>query len=255
MAATLDLPALVQRQSLINKIGVTLSEGDNDIFGLEELETEVFTPSNVKINVFYDEDAKTQIAEIVQDGNEVKTWHTVFNQQKILYNPLEPNTYLTCDSAANTKHPFSFKGKLVINESKPTQAILTLEEDTIPSTNVPPVSAVIDPHNYSSPKTEIGTRYLLSDSIPSKTKLWGEIKASNGAPLPYAQVEAESIIEYTQDGWTLSLSPTISPAVYFVRDSSHPEYLYTYNIENKFWVDCVNKKYAPTFWHITQPKQ
>ena len=255
MTATLDLPALVQRQSLINKIGVTLSEGDNDIFGLEELETEVFTPSNVKINVFYDEDTNTQIAEIVQDGNEIKTWHTVFNQQKILYNPLEPNTYLTCDSAANTKHPFSFKGKLVINESKPTQAILTLEEDTIPSTNVPPVSAVIDPHNYSSPKTEIGTRYLLSDSIPSKTKLWGEIKASNGAPLPYAQVESESIIEYTQDGWTLSLSPTISPAVYFVRDNSHPEYLYTYNIENKFWVDCVNKKYAPTFWHITQPKQ
>lgn len=255
MNATLDLPALVQRQSLINKIGVTLSEGiDEDIFGLTELENSVFTPSTTKINVFYDEDTQQQIAEIVQDSDKVKTWHTIFNENKILYSPLEPDTYLICDSAANTKHPFSFKSKLIVNESKPTQAILTVDEDTIPSTNVPSVSAVIDPHSYSNPKAEIGTRYLLTESIPAATELWGEIKSADGEKLPYASVDGESIIEYTQNGWTLSLSPTISPAVYFMRDESHPEYLYTYNIENKFWVDCINKKYSPTFWHITQPK-
>lgn len=251
MNTTLDLPALVQRQTLVNSIGVSLKDGfDEDLFGLGELESMVYTPSNAKITVSYT-DGK-QIAEVVQDGKQIKTWHDVFNAQKILYNPLAPDTYLACESNANPEHPFTFKAKLVINESKPTQAFLTIDEDSIPSTNVGAVAAVIDPHNYPNLKTELGTRYMLGVSMPKETSLWGKIKMPDGSDVPYDKIEGESIIEYTQHGWTLVLSPVISPAVYFMRDDTHPEYLYTYNIENEFWVDAINKRYPVGFWHIVQ---
>lgn len=255
MKTTLDLPALVQRQSLLKSIGINLGESsDEDLFELEELKSIVYSPSNTKIEVFYDTTTKQQIAEVVQNSDKIKTWHDIFNQNKILYNPLSPDTVLICDSSANKEHPFSFKANLVINESKPTQAILTINEDTIPSINVPNVSAVIDPHNYPNPNKTVGERYLITERIPSTTNLWGEIVMPDGEKMPYDSVEPESIIEYTQQGWALSLSPSISPAVYFMRDDSNPQYLYTYNIENKFWVDAINKKYLPSFWHITQPK-
>lgn len=250
--AYLDLPAIVTRQSLIEKIVTNigqLDESDLPMWSLEDVTRTFHIPNNMRLKLEYDEKTNTEYARLYGTKGE-ENWYDVFNRFNIVYTPNDSNVQIHCTSSRNIEHQFTFIGKVEVKESNPKLAKIIIDEDTLPSTNVKNVNAIIDPHHYEPTKTS-EMRYLLDKELPLMTSLFGTILTMDGYPYPMDPIPESSIIEWYNGNWCVSLNPIQNNASYFLRDNENTQYLYTFNSQHKMWVDAINGTYSPSSWKLS----
>lgn len=250
--AYLDLPAIVTRQSLIEKIITNIGHLDESalpMWSLEDVTRTFHIPNNMRLKLTYDEETNSEYAELF-GANGQENWYDVFKRFDIIYTPNDPNVQIHCTSSRNIEHQFTFIGNVEVKDSNPKIAKIIINEDTLPSTNVKNVNAIIDPHHYEPTKTS-EMRYLLDKELPLMTSLFGTILTMDGYPYPMDPIPEGSIIEWYNGNWCVSLNPIQNNASYFLRDNENTQYLYTFNSQHKIWVDAINGTYSPSSWKLS----
>lgn len=250
----LDMPSLVQKETIIDQVVTQIGDGDtlDDMmaWSLEDVTRSYYSPSNNRIKVMLAENGQQKL--ILEPSEKCKTWYELFEHYGIKYNKLKLDININCLTDSNIDQRTDIIGHIHLNPNTPEIADWHIDTSTLPQTNVKQINEIVDPHNCS-PKTTIGTRYLIDSDI-SNCELWGKFINENGVELTdYEKVSEGSIIEYTENGWKVSLNPKATRGVYYVRDDSEPLKIYTYNNDYNMWVDVINKTYPVGFWRITQP--
>lgn len=239
----LDLPALVTRNRIIETIITDMGNVSNkdEIWGWadEDIIRTYYKPDDVTIVV-----KDNNIVQMTPNAR-VKNWNDLFK----MYGIKSSNTFLHCMVNSDIDNRQEIYGEITINEKDNTQLIYNIDEDFLPKPNIDNVQAIINPHDFVPNNVE-NERYLIVDSIPNNTKMWGTLKDKFGNEISY--IPENCIIEYKNNFWTLMLNPIDEPAEYFVRDLSDAKFLYVWNISYKCWVDFINRKYRPGFWRISQ---
>lgn len=250
--AYLDLPAIVTRQTLIEKIVTNIGQLDEEalpMWSLEDVTRTFHIPNNMRLKLSYDEKTHNQYAE-VYGANGVESWLDVFKRFNINYTSDNSNVQIHCTSTRNLEHEFTFIGTVEVNESTPYKAKIIINEDTLPSTTLDNVEAIIDPHHFT-PVKSLNMRYLLDEELPLQTSLFGTILTMDGYPYPYDPIPASSILEWYNGNWCVALNPQVNTGNYFLRDNENIQYLYTYNTDHKIWVDAINGTYSPMSWKLS----
>ena len=242
----LDAPAIIHHNNQVETIVTEIGQGKyvEDTWGWDEGDTMriYHTPSQNYITVQNNNEV------ILQPTDFAKNWLQLFKKYGVVYNRQKNNIYLHVLIDINGSSRKSVYGNLVVDEYDPTKAIWNYNEELLPSDNITPVNAIIDPHSFVPEATE-GTRYLLDDKIVTGTSLWGELRTMKNESVNV--IEANSIIEYKDGFWRLALDPVNSPAIYYLRDLSDAKFLYTYNAEYNIWHDVLNRKYRQGNWRIS----
>lgn len=242
----LDAPAIITHNNQIETIITEMGEGHHveDVFGWGEGDSiRVYhTPQENYITV------KDNNEVILQPTDFAKNWYQLFRKYGINYNRQKNNVYLHTLIDYDINKQKSIYGNLIIDEADPTKAYWNYNAELLPTENLKPVDAIIDPHNYK-PNNKEGERYLLDESIPNNTSLWGELRNLKNETVDV--INANSIIEYINGHWTLVTDPIENPAVYYIRDLSDAKYLYSYNEDYNIWYDVLNRKYRQGNWRIS----
>lgn len=243
----LDAPALIHHNNQIETIITEIGQGKivEDTFGWDEGDTMriYHTPSENYITVQNNNEV------ILQPTDFAKNWLQLFKKYGINYNRQRNNVYLHVLIDVDGSKKKSVYGNLIVDNYDSTKAIWEYNEELLPTENLQPVNAIINPHD-EVPQNIEGERYLImEDSIPNNTRAWGELRNIKNETLN--KIEPNSIIEYKNGYWTLVLDPIENPAVYYVRDLSDAKFLYTYNAEYDIWHDVLNRKYRQGNWRIS----
>ncbi len=249
----LDMPTLVQKESLIEQINHDIGEGSSleDImsWSLEDVTRTFYTPTGNRIETFIDEDNDIQKVKLIP-SERCNNWLDLLQRYSIKVDYINNPIYLHCLSNSNIDKKSDVKGVVSICPKDPTILLWKIDESTLPSTNVNAVNDIIDPHKGEI-SSEIGTRYLITEDI-SNCEKWGTFIKEDGSELQVGEsVQSNSIIELTENGWMISLDPNKVLGIYYVRNNSSPLHLYTFNNEYKIWTDVVNKIYQEGFWRIS----
>lgn len=242
----LDLPAIVSHSKIVENIIADIGEGDSieDIWGwtLEDVIRTYHTPTDTSI-VVSDSQNVTLIPNKKYDN-----WYKLFKTYGIKYNPQNPNVYLHCMINYDIDKRKEIIGQLFIDDSEPLKAHWAFEPTQLPTSNIQDIDAIIDPHNFIPSNIE-GMRYLIVENLANNTSLYGKLFNKNNQEIDF--IPANSIIEYKNNHWQISLNPKEEPAIYYVKDKSDSKYLYTYNEEYDVWVDILNRKYRQGFWRLS----
>lgn len=244
----LDMPALVQKEQLIEQITTSIGDGSSleDImsWSLEDITQTFYTPSNNRLISYIENDK--QILKL-EKSEKCDNWYQLLNIFGISLSNSD-NISVSVSSNSNVDRTSKIVGNIKILDSNPTIAIWDINESTLPSTNINPIDDIINPNEFI-PSNVIGTRYLIDEDIKN-FKHWGDFVYENG--LPYKQnIVDGSIIELTNHGWSVSLNPHKNIGVYYLRNNNDPMKLYTFNNDHKIWVDVINKTYPVGFWKIS----
>ena len=242
----LDAPALISYNTLVENIITEIGEGnvveDTLSWGEGDSIRTVHTPTNNYITVT-DNNILT-----LQPNKNITNWYQLLKYYGINYNTNKENVYVHCLITYDIDKKKSIYGPIKINERDSTQAFWNFNQELLPSENLQPIDAIINPHDYK-PSNINGERYLLDESIGNNTSIWGTLKDLNGNTLE--KIDENCIIEYKDGYWTLMLNPKEQPAIYYVRDLSDAKYLYSYNEDYNIWYDVINKKYRSGMWRIS----
>ena len=180
----LDMPSLVQKQSIIEQINNSIGDGKTleDImsWSLEDVTRTYYSPTGNKIKVFVDEEVGKQKIKLLP-SDKCTTWQELLNIYGIKYDHKKGNVNINCLTNANIDKRTDIIGSLHLCPKDPTIAFWCINKTTLPSTNIDPVNAIINPHDYE-PSTTVGTRYLLDSEI-SNCELWGTFIYEDGTPL------------------------------------------------------------------------
>lgn len=260
----IDLPTLVQKQQFIDQIVTSIGEGDSveDIMGwdLRDENRIYHSPTQNSITVFAPDGCKKCGCSIcncfkikLNPSKICSTWYQLLNAYSIEYDRSKKNIKVNCLTNANIDKRNDISGTITIDRTDPTIACWSIDDSSLPETNVSPVNGIIEAHNYT-PENVIGERYLVTDEI-SNCKAWGTFLHEDHTKFTVGdKIESGTIIEYTKDGWKVSLNPNKSIGIYYVRDNSQPLNLYTFNNNYKCWVDVICKNYPVGFWRISEKK-
>lgn len=249
----LDLPSLVQRERIIDTIVTSIGEGNSidDImsWSLEDVSRTFHTPNNNAVEVFTDDNNALKI-KLLPYMKKYTSWGKLLETYGIIYNEQPLNTFVDCISNANVDKRTSISGSIQLDESNPTEAFFNISHSTLPQPTISPIDEIIDPHNFNPDNTD-GRRYLITEDI-SNCNIWGKF-FKDGIELSDTDViNSNSIIEYSNNHWNVSLDPNISRGVYYVKDNSNPMSLYTFNNEHNIWTDVVCKTYPIGMWRLSE---
>ena len=242
----LDAPAILSRSNLVENIITEIGEGNHveDTFGWGEGDSirTIHTPTNNFITVQNNNEI------ILQPNGDIKNWYHLLKRYGFKYNSHKNNIYVHCLASIDDNKKKSIYGAIEIDENDSTKAYWNINEELLPSENLKPIDAIIDPHDFT-PENKEGIRYLLDSEIGNNTAMWGTLKDRNGNTLQ--SINENCIIEYRNGFWTLMLDPYEQPAIYYVRDLSDAKFLYSYNSEYNIWYDVINRKYRAGSWRIS----
>jgi hypothetical protein len=244
----LDMPAIVQKEQLIEQITTSIGGGKNldDImsWSLEDITQTFFTPTNNRIISYVENDK--QLLKLEKSAS-CDNWYQLLNVFGISLSESN-NIKISATSNSNVDRTSNIIGNIKISDSNPTIAEWFISENSLPSTNIRAIDDIITPNTFI-PSDIIGTRYLIDDNL-TNFKNWGSFVYEDGTPSNENIVDG-SIIELTQNGWIVSLNPIKNVGVYYLRNNNDPMKLYTFNNDHKIWVDVVNKTYPVGFWKIS----
>lgn len=124
-----------------------------------------------------------------------------------VYEPGKTKLKLRIKNDDRYNSPNFVVGTLTVNEEDETWATWVVDQDTMPSINIPAVTAMINPTKLFPgqylPEPTAGTRYLIQETeLGTNTKAWGKLYDANGIEID--KVEPEDIIEYDGQKWFLS---------------------------------------------------
>lgn len=129
----------------------------------------------------------------------------------------------------------------VINELDSGQgnlAYITIDQDTLPVTNIPSVSGIIDPTKMGPgrglPSPIIGQRYLILTDVPS-TANWSSVSA-----------KANDIIQYNGSSWVVSFDSTANSNAVVLNTASG--IIYEWRLGQ--WISAIEGTYRNGWWRL-----
>ena len=250
----LDMPSLVQKERMIEQITNSIGEGNSleDImsWSLEDITRTFHSPNNNRVSAFIDENGKQCLK--LEPSEKCKDWFSLLQLYGIKYNKETKNININCLTNSNVDFRNDIVGSIIINEINPSIAYWTINQDSLPSTNIQPINQIISPHDFILPKNiQENTRYLITSDI-SNCSMWGDFYNDDGITKidNNGLIKENSIIEYKNGKWCLSLDPNKILGAYYLTDISEPNKIYTYNNNYKTWVDVINQTYPICYWRI-----
>ena len=252
----LDMPTIVQKQCMIDQIAENIGDGNSldDIMSwdLNDVTTIYHSPSRNSVNLYLDEKTGKQMIKL-NPSPIANNWYDVLRLYNFKFDPFNKKILISCVSDSNSDKKSTIGGTLTINKMSPNIAAFNIDDSLLPETNITAVDDIIDPHDMTE-KDLIGKRYLITEDI-SNCELWGTFLHTDRTPLEEGEkIPANSIIEWTKDGWWLELDPETQKGIWFIRSNASPLNLYTYNNEYKIWTDVINKKYNVGQWRIAEKR-
>jgi len=165
--------------------------------------------------------------------------------------------YRTGSSKIFLRQPTGFEvvGTFAVNELDPSQLIITLDQDTIPTNTVltgvesrGTIDAIVDPKKFD-PLTQFGslnaipagTRYLLLDDIVDRPLGWAN---SNGTT---SNIGLNYIVEWNGNAWTTIFEPASG------QDPTYVQNLRTgiqYQWDGIQWLKSFEGEYLPGDWRL-----
>lgn len=253
----LDMPSVVQKQALIEQIQENIGDDDSidDIMGwdLDEVKTIYHNPTRNSVKVYFDDENSKQMIKL-NPSPIAKTWYDVFRIYGFNPDNRTKEVICSCKSNANSDRTSNIVGRICPDRKNPTVARFHVNDSYLPETNLKAVDEIIDPHTVNEISTTRGARYLITEDI-SNCELWGTFYNQQNEPLSNDEkVPANTIIELKDNGWTIEMDPETQVGIWYIRDNSSPEHLYTYNNEYHIWTDVINNLYNVGYWKIGERK-
>jgi hypothetical protein len=126
-----------------------------------------------------------------------------------------------------------------IDPNQPNLAYLSIEADSMPSTTIPSITAIINPEKSAPgknlPAAAMGQRYLVIKDVPENT-FWGNI----------TNAKANDILEFNGTEWVVSFnSSSISNAVVLNTTTG-----LIYEWKNNAWISAYEGTYRNGFWRL-----
>lgn len=157
-------------------------------------------------------------------------------------------------SQVRLRHPNGISevvGTIALHPTDETSMLYTPDIDTLPGNTLAAVDAIIDPtsvsvEDYSLLNPQVGTRYLILNSIGSYNNYEGAV-AWDEDPLFVAN--AGDIIEYTNSGWTVSFNSQACKNHEFVTNLT-TTIQYKYDYVSQEWSKSVEGIYSYSDWSI-----
>jgi hypothetical protein len=140
-------------------------------------------------------------------------------------------------------------GTVAYDPTDPTQLLFTPFAQTLPANTLPAVNAIIDPTTVTVDSTiyrpAAGTRYLILKPIGNantqSSVAWsGSLNNSN------LIANANDIIEYNGNQWTVSFDSTNSGVQYVANLNTTIQYRWT----GETWVKSYEGLYKSGFWSL-----
>jgi len=125
-----------------------------------------------------------------------------------------------------------------IDPAHPDQLIIDVDENTLPGTTLPAVTAVIDPTKSAPgrnlPAAALGQRYLVLEDVPAVAN-WGILGAN-----------ANDIIEYNGANWIVSFDHTATNSASVLNISNGLIYEWRYGQ----WISAYEGTYRNGWWRL-----
>lgn len=271
----LDLPAEVTKmKSIIQQINTDINIYEQNLadeFGwtFDDSVRNIFTPTECSIKV------SNNNTITLYDPYGIKTkqsWKEIFDIYKIPMYAKNAMMALLTNKDINIRSN-DIRGSITINKNNPTQLNFIIDPDSLPATTLNDINDIIDPlisfpeiegddRNTGLPPAKLGQRYLIISDIASNTTAWGVIVNNEGI---VAHAKENQIIEYmehtikqddgsfkTFNAWTIVFDPTNLPGKPIVRCIADDliKRIYTYNKDEKTWVDYINSYYQAGYFKI-----
>lgn len=255
----LDMPSLVEKETLIEQINHQIGDGktleDMLSWNLEDVTRLYSSPTNNRISVYLDENNEQKIK--LEPSEYCSTWSELLETYNFKFNKLKLDININCLTDSNIDNRNDIVGHIHLNDDTPDILTWHIDETTLPRANLANVDDIINSHSHT-PKNILGERYLILDSIPNNTKMWGKLYDENDEELESnGFIPENSIIEYSKNDsnyyWKISLNPDDTKGVFYVKPNSNINLLYTYNYKLNSWVDVINKTYGVGYWRISKP--
>ena len=238
-------PAKIKRLINVTTIVTDIGEDDPlssvDIWGPGYFSELITSAADYKINVTGNSAILLgKFGEIIDANGNVFPWQPVidslgsYNPETTLLRlrPVGDVSYTNTDVYAN----------FTIDQVEGNKINLTFVANTLPKTNVPPITDIIDPrvtfpNNGISPTPATGTRYLILRQIIPNTVAWGTFSAP-----------ANSIIEWNGSNWVISFDSTEGIVGSIVQNLTN-EKLYVFLADGS-WVSALEGTYSQGFWQL-----
>ena len=250
MPAYLTFPAEIHAYRNIEQINTEIyDEVINDVdsmygFTKSAKATLVRTPESIAIKC-----TNSDTLQIISENKKVSNWYDLFNLYKI---PQREYDFIKI-SLFPLQGIIDNRGNIIGTVEIDDNKILhyTIDDSTIPSTNIPNVNGFINPRedfpgNGLLP-VQVGQRYLILDTLSQDSQAWGHI-------VDYTIDTTNCIIEYMSDNkWHVVTNPEETEEDLFVRDASSEssiKILYYYDKYYKTWVDVIDGVYKPGYWKL-----
>lgn len=255
----LDLPALVQRESIITQINNNVLDSSyiDDLLITDYNDgTRVYhSPTNNRIQVIYNEDLKRQEV-ILLPSEKCKTWYELFETYDLHYegnkSPAYNTVYINCLTNANIEIRRDLVGSIYVLPDEPNKAVFNIFNLRNPS-DLLFIDGILNPHEVSSISPN-GEKYLILEDIGTDSQLWGKLYDENG--IEVNTINKNCIVTHISNdeinATYVFINPETNPnKTLYIKDKSAQQYLYTYNSEYKMWIDFVNKIYNVGYWRIS----
>lgn len=149
---------------------------------------------------------------------------------------------------------FEITGTFEINELDPEILVVTLDPDTIPTNDLPPIDRIVDPYNFNpitfySGNIPVGIRLLILESIndPEVDRV-GADDAWINLDSAYSSIPANAIIEWTGEQWAVDFDPdTNDSSILYVQHSST---MVQYRWDGIQWLRSFEGEYAVGYWRL-----
>lgn len=239
----LSAPAIVSQRKRIEQININLFDGgaEDDLIQGTKL-TEIFvTPGNHCIGVREDKIYLLSSNAGQHDANgEIFDWAPLVR----LYGSLRPGvSTIRLSTTSNSEDTESdIVGTIDYDMSQYNRLIFTLDPTTLPADTLAPIQGVVNPRQHNPgnglPNAQIGTRYLLQESITGPTIGWGTMSA-----------QANDIVEFDGTNWTVAFRPVLRQDVNlnFVTNQQTGRQL-RWGADG--WEFTYDHAYRPGFWRL-----
>ncbi len=255
----LSLPVKVKKMGVIKKIITSMYDPAGDLVGditdATMLAKQVLTPMNYGL-VFYGNTLElmryedNRVVETI-DGSTIESgpehpWKDLVD--------VHGGTIVNGLTEIRLQQP---NGNIVIgtvsqHPTEPTLLLFTPFTDTVPSNNLPPINAIIDPFNMPVDSTFLnvvaGTRYLILHDIGSADNLDPAIawKGTNNSNLV---AKADDIIEFDGTSWFVSFSAMGQTEIKYVTNIKSG-LQFKWDPTSLTWTKSIEGSYDPGTWSI-----
>lgn len=125
-----------------------------------------------------------------------------------------------------------------IDTTQPNLAYLTIDDDSMPSTSIPSINAIINPSKSAPgknlPAAAMGQRYLVIDDVPEST-FWGITSA-----------KANDIVEFNGTSWVVSFNSSANSNAVVLNTTTG----LIYEWRNGSWISAYEGTYRNGFWRL-----